>query len=57
MKRNKAAEEIASHLFRAKERRRRALAKLPMEKKVEIVSRMQKIAKEIRTIARASKKV
>jgi hypothetical protein len=34
-------------LFRAKERRRKELAKLPFEKKMEIVERLKTVAAEI----------
>jgi hypothetical protein len=34
-------------LFRAKERRRKELAKLPFEKKMEIVERLKTVAEEI----------
>lgn len=41
MKRNKKTVE---DLFRAKEERRRSLAKLPIEEKIKILVRMQKLA-------------
>ncbi len=56
MARNKEARKLAKQVFRAKEQRRRALARLTMEEKVQIVTHMQRIAEEIRTIARASRK-
>jgi len=38
----------AEEIFRAKERRRKELAKLPFEQKIEIVKRLQTVAKEIK---------
>ena len=56
MARNEEARKLAEGVFRAKEQRRRALARLTMEEKIQIVAHMQRIAEEIRTIARASQK-
>jgi len=56
MARNEEARKLADRVFRAKEQRRRALARLTMEEKIQIVAHMQRIAEEIRTIARASQK-
>jgi hypothetical protein len=42
-----SAKKIAKRLFRAKERRRKELAHLPLEKKMEIMANLQKIAREI----------
>ncbi|MFH1218871.1 MAG: hypothetical protein V1694_00225 [Candidatus Eisenbacteria bacterium] len=56
MARNEEARKLADRVFRAKEQRRRALASLTMEEKIQIVAHMQRIAEEIRTIARASQK-
>lgn len=38
----------AEALFRAKQRRRRELAKLPLEEKIRILADLQKMANEIR---------
>jgi len=38
----------AEALFRAKQRRRRELAKLPLERKIRILVNLQKMANEIR---------
>jgi hypothetical protein len=42
-------------IFRAKERRRKDLAKLPFEKKIEIVKRLQTVVTEIKRQKRKSK--
>ena len=44
-------------LFRAKEERRRRLARLPFEQKIEIVKRLQSVAKVIRPIREAGRKM
>ena len=43
---------IAKRQFRAKERRRRELARLPLEKKMEVMARLQKIAREMSAIGK-----
>ncbi|MDD5451703.1 MAG: hypothetical protein PHT49_07405 [Desulfovibrionales bacterium] len=41
-------QEEAEELFRAKQRRRQELAKLPFESKIFILCRLQKLAEDIR---------
>jgi len=43
-------------LFRAKEERRRRLARLPFEQKIEIVKRLQSVARIIKPIREARRK-
>lgn len=43
-------------LFRARRERRQELAKLPFEKKILILAELQKMAQEIRHVARGTKK-
>jgi hypothetical protein len=43
-------------LFRAKQRRRQELAKLPFERKIRILIELQKIADDIRTTLRGTKR-
>lgn len=43
----KQAEKVAKRIFIAKRRRRRKLAGLTVEQKMETVARMQRIAREI----------
>jgi len=44
-------------LFRAKEERRRRLARLPFEQKIEIVKRLQSVARVIKPIREARRKM
>ena len=44
-------------LFRAKEERRRRLARLPFEQKIEIVKRLQSVARTIKPIREARRKM
>ena len=44
-------------LFRAKEKRRRRLARLPFEQKIEIVKRLQSVARVIKPIREARRKM
>lgn len=46
--------KTVERIFRAKSRQRKALAALPFEKKIEILVKMQKIAREIRQDPRLS---
>jgi hypothetical protein len=52
----KSVEKVLRRLLRAKRARRRDLAKLPMEKKLEIVSQLQRFAREISTIGKTLRK-
>ena len=57
MKRSgRSAKAVLREIIKAKRQRRRALASLPLEEKLRLVSRMQKIAKEMATIGRTLRK-
>ncbi len=56
MRSKKAVRKTVAKLRTAKLRRRRELAGLPLEEKYEIVSRLQKISREIQEIAKSRKK-
>ena len=51
-----SAKKIAKRIFRAKERRRRELARLPLERKMQIMGNLQKIAREMSTIGKHLRK-
>lgn len=46
----------AERMFRAKTARRRTLARLPIEKKIAILTQLQSMANEIRIVARGAKR-
>ena len=52
MQNNQDLPRIVKKLFKAKKERRRDLAKLPFEKKVEILLELQSFASFIRSLAR-----
>jgi len=49
---HRSAKAVLREIIKAKRQRRRALASLPLEEKLRLVLRMQKIAKEMATIGR-----
>jgi len=48
MENKKLIQKAAEELFRAKQRRRRELAKLPFERKIRILVDLQKMASDLR---------
>ena len=53
---HRSAKAVLREIVKAKRKRRRELASLPLEEKLRLVSQMQKIAKEMAAIGRSLRK-